>query len=141
MIFKKPPYKDLAKYADNKAVPRWLVYIGAWGILNIGDQSRVMFLSLVVLTFAAIAGSIGLLFGNGVLSAIGFLMLSLSLGVMKITDLLYAAKGASWQGSVEGLDRLTCDNKDREHKMRELMLTMAEINAVNGGCFEFNKGK
>lgn len=71
-MFKRPPYEKLAEYADDKAMPRWLVYVGAWGILNIGDQSRVMFLSLLVLAAASVVGFFGLLLGINILSALSF---------------------------------------------------------------------
>ena len=121
---------DLAAYADEKAIPRWLVYGGALGILYIGDQSRVMALSLINLAIAAIFGVIGLLVGNGLLAAIAFLMLCLSLGVSKFTDLLYASKGASWINAATGIDLLTCADKDQIHKVQELAITEIEIRSV-----------
>lgn len=58
---------------------------------------------------------------------------------MKITDLLYASKGASWIDAAKGLDVLTCKDKDRDHKMRELMKTTAEISSILDGCYKVTK--
>ena len=121
---------DLAEYADDKAIPKWLVYGGALGILYIGDQSKVMAMSMINLSIAAALGAIGLFVGSGPLSAIAFLMLCLSLGVSKFTDLLYASKGASWINAATGIDLLTCSDKDRIHKVQELAITEIEIRSV-----------